>query len=95
MGVARRDWNKAVEIRVAEASKVLSQIKSIKATGLAPLMEHKLSDLQAKEIRKSLKERHLRVSLHCMGKKTYPEVYSTFFLIMVSQSHFQVPWCLW
>lgn len=69
MGAARRDWNKDVETRVAETSRVLSQIKSIKATGLSPLMERKLRDLQAKEMKTSLKERHLRVSLHCMGEK--------------------------
>lgn len=94
IGAARRDWNKDVETRVAETSKVLSQIKSIKATGLSPLMKRRLQDLQVKEMKTSLKERHLRVSLHCMGKKVYLQVCSTCSLTTASQSHFQARWHL-
>lgn len=67
MTAARRLWNEKIELRVAATSNVLAQLKSVKITGLAPLVTERLEKLRNEEILASLKERHMRIILHAIG----------------------------
>ncbi|TQW12261.1 poly(A)-binding protein-dependent poly(A) ribonuclease [Cordyceps javanica] len=59
MGITRKLWNEHIEERVAATSNILTQIKDIKMTGLAPSMETYLNDLRVKEVGVSLRTRRI------------------------------------
>ncbi|KAK9426251.1 putative ABC multidrug transporter [Seiridium unicorne] len=50
MGPARMLWSKGIQKRVAEASRMLSQIKSLKITGLASYTADAIQNLRVKEL---------------------------------------------
>ncbi|KAK6086716.1 hypothetical protein SCUP234_02236 [Seiridium cupressi] len=50
MGPARMLWSKEIQKRVAEASRMLSQIKSLKVTGLASYTADAIQNLRVKEL---------------------------------------------
>ena len=64
MAHARNSWNEKIEERTSASSYVLSQLKSIKISGFAPLMSDYLQRKRLDEIYCSRKERLIRVGLH-------------------------------
>jgi len=68
-GPARKDWNQAVQTRVAATNHVLGQVKGIKMTGLAPFVAEHLQDLRVTEIDKSKDLRKIIIYMHALGEK--------------------------
>ncbi|XWW93464.1 hypothetical protein V2A60_001397 [Cordyceps javanica] len=64
MGKARANWNQRSQERVAATSLALQQMKSIKATGLSGFISEHLQSLREAEIKVSLSERHLLISIY-------------------------------
>ncbi|KAJ3483781.1 hypothetical protein NLG97_g7224 [Lecanicillium saksenae] len=64
MGKARANWNQKTQERVAGTSLALQQMKSIKSTGLTSFISEHLQGLREAEIKVSLKERHLLISIY-------------------------------
>lgn len=60
MSGTRKRWNERIESRVAETSMMLSQIKDLKMTGLAPVMAKRLQEQMDSEIKVSMGDRHAR-----------------------------------
>lgn len=56
----RKRWNEHIEIRVAATSTMLSQIKDLKMTGLAPVIADNLQKQMDTEIKVSMGDRHAR-----------------------------------
>ncbi|TQV93467.1 hypothetical protein V2A60_010128 [Cordyceps javanica] len=67
LGVARRTWNEKIEKRVAETKDVITQLKAIKMSGLAPFSSDHITALREDEIKTSLPERSVRVGLLSAG----------------------------
>lgn len=61
---AYKVWSKAIEVRVAETSAVLSQLQIIKAMGLGPTIFKQVQRLRVEEIRSSRPYRLLGILLH-------------------------------
>lgn len=64
MGHARSAWNEKIEERTSASSYVLSQLKSIKISGFAPLISDYIQKKRLDEIYCSRRERSIRVGLH-------------------------------
>ena len=64
MALTRRSWNEKIEERVSATSYILTQLKSIKISGFAPIMADYLQSKRLGEILTSRQERLLRVGLH-------------------------------
>ncbi|KAJ6788460.1 hypothetical protein PWT90_09954 [Aphanocladium album] len=64
MGKARANWNQKTQERVAATSQALKQMKNLKATGLSKFISEYLQELREAEIKVSLKERHLLISIY-------------------------------
>ncbi|KAJ4165428.1 hypothetical protein LMH87_007062 [Akanthomyces muscarius] len=60
MARTRKRWNERIEVRVADTSSMLSQIKDLKMTGLAPIMADKLQQQMNSEVKISMGDRHAR-----------------------------------
>ncbi|OAQ99018.1 hypothetical protein LLEC1_01154 [Akanthomyces lecanii] len=67
LGVARKTWNEKIEKRVAETKDVITQVKAIKMSGLAPFYANHIEALREDEIKTSLPERSVRVGLLSAG----------------------------
>ncbi|EJP64369.1 Multidrug resistance-associated protein 4 [Beauveria bassiana] len=67
LGVARKTWNEKIEKRVGETKDVITQLKAIKMSGLAPFYANHIEDLREDEIKTSLPERSVRVGLLSVG----------------------------
>ncbi|KAJ2978353.1 hypothetical protein NQ176_g3864 [Zarea fungicola] len=67
LGVARKTWNEKIEKRVADTKDVISQLKAIKMSGLAPFFANRIQNLREDEIQTSLPERTVRVGLLSAG----------------------------
>ncbi|ATY61286.1 ABC multidrug [Cordyceps militaris] len=67
LGVARRTWNEKIEKRVGETKDVITQLKAIKMSGLAPFYSNHITALREDEIKTSLPERSVRVGLLSAG----------------------------
>lgn len=61
-------WNKAIETRVSETSKIISQIKSIKMAGHVPEMVDYLQSQREQEVEESKKYRLLSAVMTSTGK---------------------------
>ncbi|KAM3446727.1 hypothetical protein MY3296_009396 [Beauveria thailandica] len=64
MASARTAWNAKVDSRVAAASNVLAQLKSIKAMGLTDAMSTYLQEKRLDEIETSMIERNCRIIIY-------------------------------
>ena len=60
MARTRKRWNERIEVRVADTSSMLSQIKDLKMTGLAPIMADRLQEQMNSEVKISMGDRHAR-----------------------------------
>lgn len=60
MAITRKRWNERIESRVADTSSILSQIKDIKMTGLAPIMAEHLQKQMDTEVNVSMDDRQAR-----------------------------------
>ncbi|KAM4066385.1 ABC transporter [Hirsutella rhossiliensis] len=67
MGPARVAWNEKIQTRVSAASNVLSQLKSIKMSGLAPAVTDYLQELRVNEMKYSRKLRVLFIAMHVIA----------------------------
>lgn len=67
LGTARKNWNEKIEKRVGETKDVITQLKAIKMSGLAPFYGKHIQDLRNDEIKTSLPERTVRVALLSTG----------------------------
>lgn len=67
LGVARKTWNEKIEKRVGETKDVITQLKAIKMSGLAPFYANHIQALREDEIKTSLPERSVRVGLLSAG----------------------------
>ncbi|KAK3180626.1 hypothetical protein K4F52_007976 [Lecanicillium sp. MT-2017a] len=68
---AQMVWNKAIEARVSETSKVISQIKSIKMAGHVPEMVEYLQSRREEEVEQSKKYRLLSAVMTSTGLLGY------------------------
>ncbi|KID79327.1 ABC multidrug transporter B [Metarhizium brunneum] len=64
MGPARMQWNRAIQERVGETSRMLSQIKGVKMMGLSNWFHHRLLQLRADELELSTRFRWLLVYIN-------------------------------
>lgn len=71
MGTARANWNQKTQERVAATSLALQQMKSIKATGLSKFISDHIQGLREEEIKVSLSERHLLISMYATSKSRF------------------------
>lgn len=70
LGVARKTWNEKIEKRVAHTKDVITQLKAIKTSGLAPFFTGHIEKLREEEIKTSFPERSVRVGLLSFGNFT-------------------------
>ncbi|KAI0005802.1 P-loop containing nucleoside triphosphate hydrolase protein [Xylariaceae sp. FL0662B] len=68
MGPARMIWNKGIQKRVAEASRMLAQIKSLKITGLITYTADSVQSLRVKELLLSRKFRRALIRVLTTGQ---------------------------
>lgn len=62
MAGTRMRWNERIESRIAVTSSMLSQMKELKMTGLAPIMADTLQQQMNSEIEVSMGDRHARTT---------------------------------
>ncbi|KJZ71929.1 hypothetical protein HIM_08685 [Hirsutella minnesotensis 3608] len=67
MAPARVSWNEKVQARVSAMSNVLSQMKSIKMTGLTPVVSEYIQGLRVVEVNYSKKLRLLLIIMHAIA----------------------------
>ncbi|KAJ6789938.1 hypothetical protein PWT90_07566 [Aphanocladium album] len=67
LGAARTVWNEKIQKRVGETKDVITQLKAVKMSGLAPFYGRHIQNLRDDEIKTSLPERSVRVGLLTAG----------------------------
>lgn len=67
----KKIWQEAIQIRVAETSKFLSQIESVKMTGLTPVFFSHLQELRRQEIMASKSLRKVSMLLYSICKSNF------------------------
>lgn len=73
MGPARMQWNRAIQERVGETSRMLSQIKGVKMMGLSNWFHDRLLQLRADELELSTRFRWLLVYINGFGEACFAE----------------------
>lgn len=67
--MARTNWNRDIQTRVAATSTILAQIKNVKATGMSLAVSEYLQEKRQKEIKTSMQDRRARLWMFAFGKK--------------------------
>lgn len=67
MPSAQKLWNEAISNRVAKTSKMISQIKAVKMTGLEDVMSDYIQSLREEEVEHSKKTRTWLMRNYVLG----------------------------